>query len=91
MGKAQTEVSMPCVSGLETMSETNPPQRKLGDRWTALTHEGKKLVLTGPNGKWYFTEVETEKHAASIVKELCLWAKQEYNEAEFNRLCRASD
>jgi hypothetical protein len=52
---------------------------KLGDRWTALTYEGNKLVLIGPHGKWYFTEVETEKHAACIVRELCLWAKQEYN------------
>jgi hypothetical protein len=84
-------MSTPCASGLGVTKEMNPPQKKPGDRWTALTYEGKKLVLTGPHGKWYFTEVETEKHAASIVKELCLWAKQEYNEAEFNRLCRASD
>lgn len=61
------------------------------NRWKALLRDGKKVVLVGSTGKWTFMEAETEKHAASIVRELCLWAKGEHDDAEYNRLCRASD
>jgi hypothetical protein len=63
-------------------------------RWRAITTDGKQIVFIASDGhEWRSPDLicETELAAEGIVREIKEFAKDTYQNAEFNRLCRAGD
>ena len=61
-------------------------------KWSALIADGKNVKLISPEGGfWIAFEAETPLIAEHIVREITLWARQEYATAEFKSLCQAGD
>lgn len=71
---------------------TNVPQKKRGERWSALVNDGKEVKLFSQGGgSWTVCECASEAEAAHIVAELKAWAKHLEQIETYNRLCRAGD